>query len=304
MNANIIAARLLGLLLLPCALEAAPASSLNYSISAHTLDSGGGRSASASYSNDGSIGGFGGISTTPAAQTARHGYVGQLYEVTSLALSALPATVNEGGTRQLTASALLDDGTTLAASGTTVAWTVVNGPVASVNASGLATAGFVYQDTPAIVRGSLQGQTNTVGLTVLNAGNDDFGTYANDGVDDAWQVDFFGENNLSASPANDPDGDGQNNLFEYTAGTAPTNALSKFNFTIAPVAGQPSRKDIVFSPRFPSRTYAVQFRNALDGAGFSPLTGSALSDNGTERTVTDLNATEATRFYRVQISLP
>src|SRR5438876_4864776 len=81
---------------------AATRTSANYSITTDTLDAGGGKAASANYSNDGSMGGIGGISTVGApVETIKHSYIGQLYDVTNIVLAASPTTVNEGATRQI-----------------------------------------------------------------------------------------------------------------------------------------------------------------------------------------------------------
>ena len=98
------------LALLAGAAHAGPRTSASYTIATDTADAGGRRATSASYTNDGSAGGVVGISTVAApAETARHGYIGQLYEVTGLVLSATPTTVNEGSTLPLSAAQLLDD---------------------------------------------------------------------------------------------------------------------------------------------------------------------------------------------------
>jgi len=280
-------------------------SSANYSVPADTEDAGGAKATSAAYSNDGSVGGIGGVSaTTTPLFTAKHSYIGQLYDVTGVSLSANPLNVNEGTTSQLTGSAVLDDATFLPLAATALSWGVSSGPINSINPTGLAIAGIVYQDTAAIIHGDYLGQSGTLTLTVRNVGIDDFGAYSGDGIDDAWQVHYFGLNNPNAAPTADPDGDGQNNLFEYIAGTNPTDPLSKFQFSIAPVAGQAGQQNLIFSPRFPSRTYTVQSRDDLSAGSFAPLLGAATADNGTQRTVTDSNATGASRFYRVQITLP
>ena len=261
----------------------------------------GGRQMSANYTNDGSLGGISGSASLSTA-TARHGFAGQLMDVQSVAVSASPTTVNEGAPRQLNAVAVLDDATFLALVTTNVAWSVVSGAVSSVNASGLATAAIVYQDSPAIVRGDYRSKSGTLALTVLNVNNDDFGTYAGDGIDDAWQVQYFGVNNPSGAATADPDGDGQNNLFEYLAGTVPTNNASFFSFTLsAPAATQ---RNLSFSPITAGRTYTVEFRTNLTTGTFSTLTGATQSDNGSTRTVSDVNATNSFCCYRVRISLP
>ena len=76
--------------------RAASRSSANYSVPADTQDAGGRRATSASYSNSGCVGGVAGLGAVAApAETAKHGYLGQLYDVKSLQLSANPTNVNE-----------------------------------------------------------------------------------------------------------------------------------------------------------------------------------------------------------------
>ena len=206
------------------ALHAGPRTSANYSILTDTIDGGGKRATSTEYTNDGSVGGIVGIATVAVpAETAKSGYIGQLYETTGLVLNATPLTVNEGGTLQLAAWQSLDDATFLAVPATDVTWSVVSGPLTSINASGLATAGIVYQNTAASAQGIYLGNTiPPLALTVLNVNRDDFGLYASDGIDDKWQVDYFGQNNTQALPGANPDGDALNNLGEWGFGLNPT----------------------------------------------------------------------------------
>ena len=207
---------------------AGPRTSTNYSVPTDTADAGGNRTTSAAYTHDGSAGGIVGISTVAApAETAKSGYVGQLYDVTGLTPTAATTNVNEGATLQLGAWQALDDSTFLAVPAASVAWSTVNGPL-SISSGGLATAGAVYQNTSATAQGIALGFTGTLGLTVVNTLPDNFGTYAADGITDAWQVQYFGEGNALAAPGVDADGDGQNNLTEFRAGYIPTNASSRF----------------------------------------------------------------------------
>ena len=290
---------------LPVALRAGSMTSAAYSVAADSVDAGGQRTASALYSNQGCLGGIGGISTVGApAEVARHGYAGQLYEVVDLAVSANPTNVNEGATRQLTASAVLDDATVLKLGPATVAWSVVSGPVESINASGLATAGHVYQDTLATVRATALAKAGTLDLLVSNVSNDDFGSYAGDSLDDAWQVQNFGENNPSGLASADPDHDGQNNSYEEMVGSIPTDGNSYFRFRIEPVTGHADRKNLIFSPRIGGRTYTVEARTDLAAGAYGPVSPVIVSDVGLERTVLDIGAIEANKFYRVTITKP
>ena len=157
-----------------------------YNTTSSTVDAGGTAASSASYSQSaGSIGGIVGVSSQTATQeTAKNGYVGQLTEVAGMQLTTAPASVNEASTRQLTAAQVLDDATTAVLDPASVAWSVLTGPVTSVSASGLATAGTIYQTTPASVQGIWGGFTATQGLSVINVGVDDYQAYAGDGIDE------------------------------------------------------------------------------------------------------------------------
>jgi hypothetical protein len=280
-------------------------SSANYSVPADSVDSAGQRGASANYVNDASAGGIVGIGAVVVpSETARHGYIGQLYDVQSLVLSANPTNVDEGAARQLAARAELDDATVLNVSSSSVTWSLLNGPILSISAAGLATAANVYEDTPAQMQGTWLGKVASVGLLVRNVGSDDFGNYAGDGINDAWQVQYFGVGNPAASPGGDPDADGQNTGYEYVVGSIPVDGDSYFRFRVELVPGQPTQRNLIFSPRVAGRTYTVQYNLGLDAPGFADLGGISTTDLGPTRTVTDLNAIEPNKFYRVHVTRP
>lgn len=301
-----LAALSLGLLLPATSAHAGARASTAYSVPADTVGAGGARAASVAYTNQGNLGGVGGVSTVAApAETARHGYLGQLTEVTALQLTATPTTLNEGATRLLSATAALHDGTTARLPAAEVAWSVQAGPLSGISATGLATGAPVHQDTAATARGLHNGISGTLGLTVLNVNTDNLPGYAADGLDDAWQVQYFGLGNPNAAPGVDPDSDGQNNLFEFTAGVDPTSAASLFSFRGETPASLPNRMSIVIHPRLSDRTYTVQeSSNPASGAAWSPLVGFQTSDNGLTRIITDTGADEARKFYRIEIRKP
>jgi hypothetical protein len=279
--------------------------SADYTVPADTADAGGQRTTSSAYTNDGSLGGITGISTVASpAQTAKAGYIGQLTEVTALQLAATPTTVDETAIRQLSAAQLLDDDSLNPLAATDVTWSVMAGSFSGIDASGLATAATVYQNTAATAQGDYAGATGILELTVLDTIPDNFGSYASDGLGDDWQFDHFGLDNPDAGPTLDPDGDGQNNAFEFTAGLVPTDALSRFSLSIAPIFGQPGQKDIVFDPIVAGRTYTVMTSPDLSFDSWDPLTGATASDDGDERTVTDPAATATKKFYTVEIVKP
>ena len=286
--------------------------SADYSIPTDTIDAGGVNAQSANYSLRGSAAGEFGTGANALATTAdyanKSGFVGNLYEIVGLSITAPPSSsLNETTSRQLAAAPQADDSTTLAAlDPSTVGWSIVSGPISSISSSGLATAGNVYQDTAALVQGTQQTLAGQLGLTIVNVGFDDFAEYADDGLDDEWQVMFFGQPpNLNAGPNADPDGDGQNNRFEFTAGIIPNDPTSRFALTIQNLVAQPTQRNVIFDPLVGGRTYTVQFTpTPINPTSWTTLTGTTQSDNGNQRTVTDLNAATAPKFYRVQITKP
>lgn len=286
-----------------CILYAAPSASSNYTVPADSIDTGGSIGTSTDYTNCGSLGGIAGISTVVApAETAKAGYIGQLYEMTGLQLAAAPTNVHEGATTQLSATQLLDDDTFLAVATTSVNWSVASGPLVSIDTTGEGTADIVYENTPATAQGHVGGLTNQIILLVLDASPDNYGSYAGDGIDDDWQYLYFGLDNPDAGPLLDPDHDLQNNKFEFVAGLNPTDYASRFLLAIKPAGTD--QQDIIFSPRYSDQTYTVLYTTNLVTGSWSPLTSFSISDDSTVRTVTDLLATEDSRFYNVEITRP
>lgn len=262
--------------------------------------SAGGRQTVGSVVVNSDLGSFGGLASA-GTFIARSGVAGQLTDVQSLAVAAAATSLNEGTATQLAATATCTDGTLLPLAAGAVTWSVNSGWLASVSSSGLATAAIVYQNTNGVARADYLGQFGTLTLSVLNVNNDDFGTYAGDGIDDAWQVQYFGIGNANAAPTADPDGDGQNNLLEYLAGTDPTNAASVMTLAIARAGA--NQRTVSFAPVTAGRTYTVEFATSLTAKNFSTLSGTPVDNAGT-RTFTDNDATDAARFYRVKITLP
>jgi hypothetical protein len=148
---------------------AAVQNSTNYTVLADVIDAGGTHCTSASYSNDGSVGGFGGLVTAnPPQEADRTGYIGQLYEVTAFTLTAPSNNLNESASMPLYAVQFLDDGTVSPAS-IFAQWSFT-GPIVSVNAAGIVSAGNVTQDTPATVQASLESWSASLNLTVIFTG--------------------------------------------------------------------------------------------------------------------------------------
>ena len=62
---------------------------------------------------------------------------------------------------------------------------------------------------------------------------------------------------------------------------------------------------LVFQPVVAGRSYRILSSTNLEAGTWAPLPGSPpVSDNGDERTVTDTAATEARKFYQVEVTKP
>jgi hypothetical protein len=275
-------------------------------ITTSSIDGGGLHTSSANYTMDNSIGGIDGVSSS-TGDTAKDGYIGQLTEVVSVVVTSQPDAVAVSGTAQLSGVATLDDSTVVALGGSDVAWSSPNesSPVFSINSGGLLTAGgFVYAVAPAVVDGYYLGATSNVSLSVFAPDT------VGDGIADWWRQAYFGSvtpTNSSDCATCDPDGTGQDNLFKYVAGLNPTSSASVFVLKIAPVTGQPTQKKLTYSPIVvgSGQVYTVQFVTNLIGATYANLTGfSGPTTNGNAASVNDLSATQTSKFYRVNISLP
>jgi hypothetical protein len=277
-------------------------SSADYSVTSDVLGAGGGGGAAAQYDAQSHVGGAVGLAAggSPAC-TLKHGFVGGIYEVTGLSLTASPESLPENGTREVSASAVLDDDTRLVLADSDPDWTVDGWPLVAVSPSGVVTAGTVYASTSGTVRASYDGQSNSLILAVINVGNDDFQTYAGDGLPDGWQVGWFGIDNPSAGPDVDVEGDGHNNLEEYVADTDPTDPSSYLCImAISNAAGT--------WVRFPSsaqREYSLLRRVSLDEGNWLPVAGMTNVDGvGGAQWLQDTNAAGSARYYRVRVQIP
>jgi PKD repeat protein len=131
-----------------------------------------------------------------------------------------------------------------------------------------------------------------------------------DGIPDSWRAQYFptvpsDTTNAQSCAACDADGTGQNNLFKYAAGLDPTNPASVFVLSIVGINGLPAQKNLIFNPLAASRTYTTQFTTNLVGTVYATLTGiGGPTTNGDQVTVTDPDATQTNKFYRIHITYP
>lgn len=133
----------------------------------------------------------------------------------------------------------------------------------------------------------------------LGAGDSDA-----DGMDDDWEVAYFGD--LSHDGTGDTDADGYTDLQEYQAGTDPTNAGSVFRVLNLQFSG-PSysgghywNSASLFWAAAPGRSYQVQCKTNLADRAWTSL--AKVTANGTTASWKDTHVTpmpRPTRFYRV-----
>ena len=258
-------------------------------------------SSSSSYS------GHSGMSFDPIGVTSslndrtnsKTGYRGQMYEVTGLSFASTVEEAAEETSFPLAGRAVLDDGSFIDLQSDHVQWSVVSGPILEVSLFGVVRTSAVASDMSATLEAVWHGCHAFHSITVLDVIPDNYGSYAGDGISDSWQLNYFGLNNLSALPLEDPDGDGQANRFEFIAGLDPTDSSSFFRVRASVGSGPP---ELIFHPVVPGKIYTIQFRVSLLAGDWVELLNFTSIDQGAERTVVDDSAGSATtRFYRVEI---
>lgn len=304
-------------------------SSADYSLEPAVLDGGGMAGSSSFYTLNPSIGhGAAGASEHYAL---RGGFSGMLSDASSLALAAAGAGAGEMGsmdersTLQLEARIRYDDDT-LAESvlpATEITWSFAEGPLVAIDSAGLATAGTVYQETPATVMAIYQELNGYMEIFVRNLTNDDFGTYASDGLTDSWQVGYFGVGSDQATAEANPDGDSLTNLQEFAFGTDPSQSSGEsvswsgntFGSGGLPVPFKTSTAtSFTFRAVFARRTdfaaarlsYRVEFSGDLSTWRASTSTPVILAENSEMQVVSVpypffVNGKKA-RFFRVKVT--
>lgn len=265
-----------------------------------TFDSGGQRTSSANYVNDGSIGGIGDAAAGGEVML-KPGYVGQLTEISNLVLIAVTRPVNEGGTNQLGGIAGLDDATVVALEGSNIVWSAPVFPISAISSAGVAIMANVYADTPCVVTGRYPGITGSGTLVVLDSNPDNYGSYAGDGLPDWWQNQYFGLSNPNAAATNNPDGDCLNNTQEYVADTNPTNPASFFR--IVAISNAAPAHFVCFNSST-GRIYTLLYATNLVTASWTNVTVQTdIQGAGTLMTLVETNAVSP-RFYRVTVRVP
>ena len=197
-----------------------------------------------SYTLDAAFDPTGQSVASSASTVFKMGFVGQITDPRGLEIGSTD--VSEGASAPLTATAILDDDTVAPLPADAVTWSLVAGPISSVSLAGVVRSLPVFQDTEASIQGTWFGISEIDVFRVLNDGTDNVAPVAGDGIDDAWQFLYFDsdangvltlDEAEGAEPMADPDGDEQNNYYEFLAGYVPTDGNSYLEFGIASIIG-------------------------------------------------------------------
>lgn len=273
-----------------------------YTITSDGLSAAGGRISAGPYQDDTSTGATGAESTSSENYDGASGQSSTLRDV--IGLIPGPLRIPENSLNQLGLFQALDDSTLLAVSSLGATWARISGPMALTSGGG-ATTEPVFANQNAQVQLTLLNSAVVSGsITIEDTIADNFGTYAADGIGDDWQVQFFGQDNPLAAPALDPDGDGQNNLFEFIAGLAPNSGVSRFRVELENVPGLPGQKRLAFQPANIGRTFTLLKSATLAPGSWLPVPGATISGNNGSLMLTDPLGTGARAFYQVRIDLP
>ena len=128
-------------------------------------------------------------------------------------------------------------------------------------------------------------------VTVSSADSD------NDGMDDAWELQFFG--NLSRDGTGDFDGDGFRDLHEFLAGTGPGDPNSALR--ILPNPAVSGGGVTVQWQSVPGKTYRLQFKNSLTDATWQNVAGDVTAVGVTAIKIDPTSPGQPRRLYRVML---
>lgn len=273
----------------------------NYELLTSSFQNGGAQtSRSATVRADTFTSDTGGVATA-ADRVGKYNLAGQLYDPMELLVDSSPDPVPETTTTQLTVKVRMDDHTTGPLTASAASWRTKAGPLVSIDSAGLATAGIVYQDELAAGLVGYAGVLSEFLVSVTDTDPDNYKEYQGDGIDDDWQVRYFGlPPNGNAAPGSDPDRGGGDNGFEFLAGTDPTDAGSFFRVeTFVP---GPSEFGLRLRPVRPGVLYRI-FRRER----FNP--GNPWSEISTYTTLSEMAAGEVvdedppadSGFYKVTL---
>ncbi len=137
------------------------------------------------------------------------------------------------------------------------------------------------------------GQLNTITFTYAAALS----------AQESWRMTYFGSSANSGTAADnaDPDGDGMNNLAEYTAGTNPNSKSDVFKVASQQKSG--SSFTLTLSGKS-GRTYTLQRSTSLASNSWSTVTAQGPLGGDATVTLTDFATPAGAGFYRIQVTGP
>ncbi len=119
-----------------------------------------------------------------------------------------------------------------------------------------------------------------------------------DGMDDDWEMTYFG--NLSHDGTGDTDGDGLTDLQEYQAGTNPTNNTSVLRCLTVTAA---TNGATVYWSAVPGRSYRIEYKNSLSDADWKVLVDAVPANSAMGSVLDEAASLASQRYYRV-VALP
>jgi hypothetical protein len=250
-----------------------------------------------SYQLDDAVGGWSTTGSAPS-QWVKPDHSGSMYDPVALIVEVDRSEIPEEETAQAAVHLVCDDASRLPPPAP-VSYSVLSGPMIPEPFFVLR-AEPVYRDSNATVQVVSSPWLTTINLLIVNTDPDNFGMFAGDDVADDWQVDFFTVGNPDGTADQDPDGDGYDNRFEFTAGTDPTSAADRFDIALHRTTGA----EILFGPVQTGRTYRVESSDTLASADWFPLTGLVAHASSPVAALPDLRPDVPARHYRVWIDYP
>lgn len=120
-----------------------------------------------------------------------------------------------------------------------------------------------------------------------------------DGIPNAWWETYFPGNTAAWVAANDSDSDGQSNAAEYTAGTSPVDASSKFAITSMVRAG--NNTTITWSA-VGGKIYSVESNGSLAGTNWQSVPPNVTNSSGATNLSTNVPIATPEGFLRVLVA--
>jgi hypothetical protein len=154
----------------------------------------------------------------------------------------------------------------------------------------LTAAGDYYRVSITPNDGLADGQTFTTAALLVPADAD------GNGVNDDWELQYFGS--IGIDPSADPDGDGMSNLAEFLAGTDPTNNASAFFITSIGTSGS---NIVVNFTTVAGNRYELQRSEDATSGSWMPVASNIVGTGGTVAATEVGGATHANRIYRVRL---